>query len=115
MIRVGVFAKRLAFFAVAMLGSCLAYLIGIGAFSYGFALRLESSWEPADPRTRTELESHLYYYSNRPIDPSRSMWGHGARLEPGQRMVQYLLLWSAPLDVIYDADDRVVRIWTSYE
>jgi hypothetical protein len=31
------------------------------------------------------------------------------------RMVQYSLLWHAPLDVVYDAEDRIQAIYTSYE
>jgi hypothetical protein len=36
-------------------------------------------------------------------------------LAPGERMVQYLLLWHAPLDVVYDRQDGIRMIFTSYE
>ena len=43
------------------------------------------------------------------------MWGYGTQLKREEYMVQYLILWSAPLDVVYDGDDNVVEIYTSYE
>lgn len=30
-------------------------------------------------------------------------------------MTQYLLLWNAPLDVVYTSNDVIVAIYTSYE
>jgi hypothetical protein len=30
-------------------------------------------------------------------------------------MVQYLILGQAPLDVVYDSEDRLQAIYTSYE
>ena len=30
-------------------------------------------------------------------------------------MIQYMILWNAPLDVVYDKRDRIVMIYTSYE
>ena len=108
-------AGKLLLTAIALPGLFIAYTIGTGAFAYLFALGLEADWYRTDPKTRAELERHLSFYSTRLIEPSRSMWGHRTELECDQRMVQYLLLWSAPLDVVYDSNDRIVRLFTSYE
>src|SRR5262245_48254889 len=74
--------------------------------AYLYALKLENSWGPANPRSRAELEPHLRYFATREIPPAESCWGRNYRLKPGERMLQYLILWHAPLDVVYDADDR---------
>ena len=39
---------------------------------------------------------------------SRSTW-------QGERMIQYRLLYSAPLDVVYTSNNTIVAIYTSYE
>ncbi len=86
-----------------------------GSAPYFWALHLESKWFPANPKTKVELESYLSLYSKREIQPSESGWGSNHHLQAGERMTQYLLLWSAPLDVVYTSDDRVVAVYTSYE
>lgn len=91
----------------------LFYLIVGGP--YFWALHLESKWQPAKPATMAGLESHLSLYSKRDIAPARSDWGRNHKLLPGERMTQYLLLWSAPLDVVYTSDNLIVTIYTSYE
>lgn len=82
---------------------------------YFWALHLESKWDPANPKTKAELESYLSLYSQPDIQPSQSVWGRSHKLHPGERMTQYLLLWSAPLDVVYSSNNIVVAIYTSYE
>ena len=91
----------------------LFYLIVGGP--YLWALHLESKWRPAKPTTMAGLESNLSLYSKRDIAPAQSGWGQNHKLLPGERMTQYLLLWSAPLDVVYTSDNTIVAIYTSYE
>lgn len=86
-----------------------------GSAPYLWALHLESKWSPAKPRSEVELESYLSLYSKKEIQPSESAWGCEHRLQAGERMIQYLLLWSAPLDVVYSSDGELVAIYTSYE
>ncbi len=90
-------------------------LAASGIPGYLWAVYLESKWVPAKPRTRAELEQHLLLYSVRSIPPSESPWGRTYKLKPNEFMVQYLLLWSAPLDVVYDDGGQIQRIFTSYE
>ena len=82
---------------------------------YAWALHLEAKWHPADPGTMADLESHLSLYSRQDIPPATPGWGMNHQLQPGERMTRYLLLWNAPLDVVYTGDDRIVKIYTSYE
>jgi hypothetical protein len=82
---------------------------------YVWASHLEAKWRPADPKTKAELESFLSLYSKRDMQPAQSEWGHDYKLQAGERMTQYLLLWSAPLDIVYSSNNTVVMIYTSYE
>jgi len=90
-------------------------VVGIAIGSYLWALHLESRWYPANPKTQTELESYLSLYSVHDIQPAESEWGLDHKLQPGERMTRYLLLWAAPLDVVYTTNNAVVTIYTSYE
>ncbi len=83
--------------------------------SYWWALHLESKWSPAKPTTRVQLESFLSLYSQREIQPSQSDWGRDYPLKPGERLIQYMILCRAPLDVVYTTNDTIVAIYTSYE
>jgi len=91
----------------------IAFVVGYGP--YVWASHLESKWHPANPKTRVELESFLSLYTKREIQPSQSDWGRSYKLQPGEHMIQYLLLWSAPLDVVYTSNDTIIAIYTSYE
>lgn len=94
----------------------LAFAASVIAFGpYMWASYLESRWRPVNPKSRAELESFLSLYSRRDIQPSQSDWGRGHQLEPGERMTQYLLLWNAPMEVVYSSNDGIVAIYTSYE
>jgi hypothetical protein len=82
---------------------------------YLWALHLEAKWYAARPATKTQLESCLSLYTQRKIQPSQSMWGHDYQLQPGERMIQYRLLYCEPLDVVYTTNDAIVVMYTSYE
>lgn len=93
----------------------MVWLTSTGITAYIFALVLEERWNKAQPKTRNELEQYLYLYSTKTILPSQSMWGWNYELKDDEKMVQYLLLWKAPLDVVYDSNDNIRAIYTSYE
>ena len=94
----------------------IAFCIAVISFApYLWASLLESKWYPANPKTKAELESYLSLYAQHDIQPLHSDWGRNHQLKPGERMTQYLLLWSAPLDVVYSSNDMIVAIYTSYE
>ena len=82
---------------------------------YAYACHLESRWSKADPKTKAELEKYLSLYSEKVIDQKKSLWGHDYKMAGNERMVQYMILGSAPLDVVYDNRDIVKMIYTSYE
>jgi hypothetical protein len=101
-----------------VLGALLLTVVTATSISiapYLWAIHLEAQWTAANPKTKIELESHLSLYSQRSINPSQSAWGRNYQLQPGERMTQYLLLWNAPLDVVYSPDDKIIQIYTSYE
>lgn len=83
---------------------------------YLWALHLESKWQAADPKTRADLEHCLSLYSRHDLEPSRSALGSRFRLEPGEHLTEYWLLYSpaAPLDVVY-TNDTIERMYPSYE
>lgn len=110
--------RRWARVTSGLVGALFLTGFGFAVFSfapYVWACHLESQWQPASPKTKTELESYLSFYSHRDVQPSRSGWGRSHQLRAGERMTQYRLLWSAPLDVVYSSDDVIVAIYTSYE
>lgn len=95
----------------------IAWFTAIGGTAYLYALHLESKWSKADPKTKVDMEKYLHFYSLREIQPKDSMWGNGYELKDGERMMQYCILWNknCPLDVVYDKDDTIRAIYTSYE
>ena len=102
--------------SVLTLGAGLLLIVSLlGPVPYMWALHLEEKWSALQPKTRSQLESCLSLYSRHEIRPSESMWGRSHVLRDGDRMIQYLLMWRTPLDVVYDHDNRVVQIYTSYE
>ncbi len=96
-----------------LLLACFAVVAEIAP--YLWALHLEAEWYPANPKTKAQLESFLSLYSVREIRASQSMWGHDYQLQPGERMMQYRLLYRAPLEVVYTSSNTIVAIYTSYE
>ena len=112
--------KRARTFGVAAAIALVAALIWFtadGGFAYFYARHLESKWSKAGPKTKADLEKHLHCYSLQEIPPKDSRWGSGHELKSGERMMQYGILWNkkCPLDVVYDKDDNVRAIYTSYE
>ncbi len=82
---------------------------------YFYACYLEDNWRSNHPEIREDLEKYLHFYSVHVIDPKASMWGRDYVLAENEKMVQYLILWSQPLDVVYDDQNRIKVIFTSYE
>ena len=112
--------KRTRLFALAAttaIIAVIAWFTAIGGTAYLYAGYLESKWSKAEPKTKVDMEKYLHFYSLRKIQPKDSMWGNGYSLKDGERMMQYCILWNkkCPLDVVYDKDDNISAIYTSYE
>jgi hypothetical protein len=101
--------------AIGLLGLTTLTFACMAIAPYFWAVHLESQWQPANPKSKAELESYLSLYSQHDIQPQQSEWGRNYQLQPGERMIQYRLLYKAPLDVVYAKNDQIVRIYTSYE
>ena len=91
------------------------WFTSVGGTAYTYALHLEEKWSKANPQSKLELERHLSLYSEKQINPFESLWGRDYQLKENERMIQYNILWDAPLDVVYDNNDKIIRIYTSYE
>ena len=107
--------KKILLIVTTLFGLFIVYLISTGFLAYIYAVHLEEQWINADTKTKAELEIFLHYYSTSVIKPSESLWGNRHKLRNGERMVQYLILWSMPLDVVYDSKNNIKAIYTSYE
>ncbi len=86
-----------------------------GMAPYFYACSLEGRTLSA--KTREEMENIVFLSSCHDIQPKKSMWGSRYKLKPGERIIQYRILWhkNCPLDVVYDDADRVQAVFTSYE
>lgn len=101
---------------IAGLAALASFLyIFMSATPYLWACYLESQWKSANPQTREEMESHLSLYKAKEILPTESSWGKYHTLRDGDKMIQYMILWSAPLDVVYDQENKLIAAYTSYE
>lgn len=110
--------RRWAKWTLAGLGAVSVALLSVIIAQWGsymWASHLEAKWFPAKPSTRAEMESYLSLYRAREIQPSASEWGHNHVLREGDKMVQYMILWNAPLEVVYDRDGKLLAYYTSYE
>jgi len=65
--------------------------------------------------TKQTIEGTLFLYSSKQIPIEDSLWGKEAKLEDGEVCWQYSILWKEPIDVIYNNQRKVVRIFASYE
>ena len=108
--------RQLIVMGLVIFGLTVAVLMPLAKMGpYFYARHLERQWKPAHPATKAEFERYLHFYFEDVVDRRTSPWGWDYVPKENERMVQYLLLWSAPLDVVYDDEDRIVRIYTSYE
>ena len=81
---------------------------------YIFCCLRESAWLSA--RDEAELDRRMVaFYRKQVIRPEQSAWGSAYVLQPGERMVRYLVLYCEPLDVVFDRDRRMVAAFTTYE
>jgi hypothetical protein len=67
------------------------------------------------PRSSSEVEQRLWWYRRMEIDPKDSEWGRWYTLRDGERMIRYSILGLEPIDIVYDAGDQLVAIYSSYE
>jgi hypothetical protein len=65
--------------------------------------------------TKADVESLLFLYSAKQIEIKESMWGRDYKLRPGDFCVQYNIMGRDPIDIIFDHDNRVQMILSSYE
>jgi hypothetical protein len=86
-------------------------------FNYIRACNLEKHWyNNKNIKTKNDLEKIILKYSIvKSINPNDSMWGYNYKLKENEKMIQYLLFKTEPLDVVYDKYNTIIAIYTSYE
>ena len=91
----------------------LFFASGVGPYFYACSLEDRT----LSAKTREDMEKIVSLSSSHEIEPKDSMWGSRYTIKPGERMIQYRILWHewCPLDVVYDDADRVQAVFTSYE
>ena len=109
--------KIIGFVLCSILSIFFVWFTAIGGTAYIYAGYLEEKWIAANPTTKEELEQHISFYSLHQIEPKESMWGNRYLLQGEERMMQYQILWHkyCPLEVVYDQNDNIKHIFTSYE
>ena len=85
------------------------------AAAYMYALSIEDDFMGSE--TQAELERIVGPVSATPkqVQPPASAWGGSYIIKDGERMVQYMIKDHAPLEVVYDRQNRVRAVFTSYE
>ena len=107
--------RTVGFGCLTLIAVAILFAFATGMVPYFYACSLENRTLSA--KTREEMEKIVSLSSIHEIQPKDSMWGSQYKLKPGERMIQYRILWdeNCPLDVVYDAADRVQVVFTSYE
>lgn len=65
--------------------------------------------------TKEDVETNLFLYSGNKINISDSLWGKDYQLSSGDSCWQYMILWSEPIDIVYDDNNKVKKIFASFE
>lgn len=65
--------------------------------------------------TKEDVENSLFLYSANKINISDSLWGKNYQLSSGDSCWQYMILWSEPIDIVYDNNNKVKKIFASFE
>ncbi len=65
--------------------------------------------------SKKDIEDILFLYSSRRIPIEESLWGKENKLKKDEECWQYLILWKEPIDIVYNAQERVVKIFASFE
>lgn len=91
------------------------WLIGSGALSYLAAHLKYERLVAAKLASQAELERKLWFSSSQSIECSESAWTQSYSADSNRRCRRYLVLGSAPIDVVYDTKGGVVAILSSFE
>jgi hypothetical protein len=107
MVKIG----KLILLAAVFLGAYIIFRI----ISYYLADHEYEKLVQIKPATRVEVEQVLFLYSAKQIDIKKSMWGKTYQLESGDVCLQYLILWREPIDIVFDKENHVKAIFSSFE
>lgn len=97
--------------AVALVGLCLLFPF----VSYRLADHEYEKLVQAKPATKAEVERILFLYSAKQIDIKKSSWGKTYQLESGDVCFQYLILGREPIDIVFNQENHVKAVFSSFE
>ena len=104
--------RKLILVAAAILvGACVLFPFA----SYKLADYEYEKLVQAKPATKAEGERILFLYSAKQIDIKRSSWGKTYQLESGDVCFQYLILGRDPIDIVFNQENHVKAVFSSFE
>jgi len=86
------------------------YTAGYFLADYQYEKLIESG-----AKTKIQVEDILFLYKSKNIGIEKAMWGKEYSLKKEEYCCQYVILLMNPIDVIYDQNDNVIRVFASYE
>ena len=111
--------KRIFSYAAVACGFVLTlgslYLFVLSSPVEVHAGHFDSDWLSDRPGTKKDLESQMLLYTVKAIAARDAIWAYAHELEPGERLVQYRPFFSAPLEVVFDYEDRVTALYYGAE
>jgi hypothetical protein len=67
------------------------------------------------PDTKDAVERILFLCSIKQIDIKNSLWGKHYQIESGDVCFQYLILGREPIDIVFNRENHVTAIFSSFE
>ena len=98
-----------------IMGLTFAFIFFPSLITYPVAIYQYEKLVEANPQVKNTVEKSLFLYRSQTIDIKDSLWGKATTLKDGEYCQQYLILNREPIDVIYDSEERVLRIFSSFE
>jgi hypothetical protein len=90
------------------------YLV-LTSFPYFVAsIQYEMLW-PNQQLNKYDVEKKLFFYTAKEIPITDSSWGKTYKMKQGESCWQYNILWTEPIDIVYDENQKVVTIFASFE
>lgn len=92
-------------------GACLLFPI----ISYWLADYEYEKLVQLKPVTKDGVERILFLCTVKQIDIKKSLWGNTYQLKSGEVCYQYLILGREPIDIVFNQDNHVEAIFSSFE
>lgn len=119
--------KILSVLLAIFLITIIVWFHNTGVFSYIYTLNLENQWNKLEESnkllskktSRMDFEKILYkipfLVKHKKVTPAQSGWGNDYKMQDGEIMIQYTIASKCDMEVVYDSNNDIVVIFTSYE